>query len=68
MVTNNPTTNGWILFVVVLGATLVLIGQEVSALQNWDAAWTPAFVGKALFHMGTVIGAFFAGKQIPTQA
>lgn len=56
---------GWVLFVAALGAVLGLLGAEVSQLANWNQAVTTAFVGKAMVHVGAVIGAFVGGKLLP---
>ncbi len=61
--TRNHT--GWLVFIAALGMMAGLLGHEVSALNSWDTAMSPGFVGKALVHFGTVIGAFIAGKLLP---
>lgn len=61
-----PTTTGWFLFIAALGMMAGLMGAEVSGLPDWAPIITPAFVGKALIHVSTVVAAFIGGKLIPT--
>lgn len=58
---------GWTLFIVALGMMAGLLAPEVSALSSWTSAMQPAFAGKALAHFAVVVGAFGAGKIIPTR-
>jgi len=44
-----------------------LSAADVSQLKDWHEAISPAFVGLFMAHMGVVIGAFVAGKLIPTE-
>jgi hypothetical protein len=60
------TTTGNIIFVAALGAVLGLLGNEVKGLQDWGQSITPSFIGTALMHLGTVIGAYVGGRLIPT--
>jgi hypothetical protein len=62
-----PTHTGWLLFAAALGMMATLIAPEVAALSAWGDAVTPAFLGKTLAHFGVVVGAFVAGKLIPTE-
>ena len=57
---------GWFLFLAAFGMMLTLEAVEISKLQAWSDATTPAFVGIAAAHIGTVIAAFIGGKLIPT--
>ena len=57
----NQRRTGWGLFVVILGATLLLIGADLRELESFDDAQTPQFIGDSLIAIGTVIGAFFGG-------
>lgn len=59
-------TTGWMVFLAALGMLLGLMASEVSALQSWDAAMAPPFVGKMMAHLGITIAAFVGGKLIPT--
>lgn len=63
----NSTQTGWMLFVAAIGAMATLMAVEITNLQEWHFATTPEFVGKALAHVGTVIGAFVGGRLIPTK-
>ena len=58
-------TAGWIVLAAALGMMATLIGTEIAALPDWQPVVTPGFVGKAAIHLGTVIGAFVAGKLLP---
>lgn len=60
------TVGGWIVFAAAIGMMMTLLSGEVVGLQTWAAALTPAFVGKAMAHVGVVIAAFIGGKLIPT--
>jgi hypothetical protein len=60
------TTTGNIIFIAALGAVLGLLGNEVKELQDWGQSVTPSFIGTALMHLGTVIGAYVGGRLIPT--
>lgn len=61
------TQTGYIVLVAALGVMATLVGNEVVNFHSWREALAPAFVGKALIHLGTVIGAFIGGKLIPTE-
>lgn len=63
----SQTTQGWIVFVAAMGMVLGLLGAEVGQLTAWDSAMSPAFVGKSLIHVATVIAAFVGGRLIPTR-
>lgn len=63
-----PGTTGWAIAIAALGMMAAAIGSEVSGLESWAEASTPAFMGKALVHLGAVIGAFVGGKMIPTSS
>ena len=57
---------GYVMFVAALGMMASLLAPEVSALASWPDVFTPMFMGKVFAHVGAVIGAFVAGKMIPT--
>lgn len=60
-----PNTKGWLGFVGALGMMAVSLSPEVESLASWATVTSPAFVGKLLFHFGSVVMAFYAGKGIP---
>lgn len=53
---------GWVLAIAALGMMAGLLGNEIASMPAWDTVWTPAFVGKALGHLGTVIAAYVGGR------
>lgn len=57
---------GWIVFLAAIGMMAGLMSAEVRELTTWAEAFTPAFVGGLLTHFAAVIGAFVAGRLIPT--
>jgi hypothetical protein len=61
------STAGWLIGIAAFGMMAAALGNEVMGLNTWAAIMTPAFVGKALVHLGAVIGAFVGGKMIPTE-
>ena len=61
-----PHHTGYVVFLAALGVMAALVGNEVSTFQHWNQVLTPAFIGKTLIHVGTVVGAFVGGKLIPT--
>lgn len=61
-----PTTKGWGLFLAALGIMAGLLGNDIMQMHDLGEVLSPAFIGSALIHLGTVIGAFMAGKIIPT--
>ena len=65
---SKPAVIGNIVFLAAFGTALGLIGNEVSALSSWRPVLEPAFVGKTLIHLGTVVGAYVGGRLIPTGA
>jgi hypothetical protein len=58
---------GWSVLIVALGMTLGLLGNEISAITDWNQVVTPAFVGKAFIHLSVVIGAWAGGKLMPAK-
>lgn len=62
----NASAIGWTLLGVAMASALGLLGTEIAALSSWSEATTPAFVGKSFVHLGTVMAAFWGGKQMPT--
>lgn len=63
----NKKAAGYVVLLAALGMTLGLIGQEVKGITTWTDLLTPAFVGTTLVHLGTVIGAYVAGRFTPTK-
>ena len=61
------TGKGYLILVAALGMTAGLIGAEFASLTSFHDTITPAFVGKALIHISTVVAAFVGGKLIPTE-
>lgn len=61
----NGQTKWYALLVAALGMTAGLMGAEIAALESWEPILTPAFVGRSLMSLATVIGAFVAGKKLP---
>lgn len=59
---------GWLIFIAAIGMTLTLLSVEVTNLEAWESATSPVFIGKAMAHVGTVIGAFIAGKLVPSMS
>ena len=59
-------TGGWALLAAGIGTALALLGAEMSQLNEWHAAITPAFVGKAIGHIAAALLAFAGGKLLPT--
>ncbi len=62
------SVSGLVLFVAALGMMAGLLGAEIAQLNNWDPVLTPAFLGKALIHIATVITAYISGQLVPTSA
>ncbi len=60
------TSTGWVVFIAALGMMFGLLAVDVSQLDHWAQATTPAFIGQILGHLGAVIAAFCGGKLIPT--
>lgn len=60
------TTTGMAFGLAALGMTVGLLGAEISQLQDWQPVVTPAFVGKSLMHVATVIAAYVSGQLVPT--
>ena len=63
----NNTKAGWMIGVAAFGMMAAALGNEVIALNDWSSVVTPAFVGKAMIHLGAVVGAFVEGKMIPIE-
>ena len=61
------TGKGWTLFIAALGLMFTLMSNEIADLMTWGDAAAPGFVAKLIGHAGTVIGAFIAGRLIPTK-
>ena len=62
----SPQNTGWFLFIASLGMMAALVSNDITSLEAWESATSPAFVGKLLANVGTVITAFIGGKMIPT--
>lgn len=60
-----PNAKGWLGFLGALAMMAVSLSPEVEALASWDTVTSPQFVGRVLFHFGSVVMAFYAGKGIP---
>ena len=58
---------GWIVFVAALGMMATLMSAEIRDLVSWNDIATPSFVGTLLAHFGAVVGAFVAGKLMPSR-
>lgn len=56
---------GWLILLAAFGMWVGLIGAELSMLHEWSEATAVPFVGKALLHLATVIGAAIGGKFLP---
>ncbi len=56
---------GWLTFVAAVAVMAGLLGNEIMGMTGWAEAFTPQFVGKSLIHLGTVVGAFLGGRQLP---
>jgi hypothetical protein len=54
--------------VAAVGMCLGLLGTEIAGLGTWAAIWTPAFIGKSLGHVATVLAAYASGQLIPTSS
>ncbi len=63
----SQTTTGWLILIAALGMMMTLMAVDVSNLTTWNAIFTPAFIGSAMAHFGTVIAAFIGGKLIPNE-
>lgn len=59
-------TTGWIVLIAALGMGAGLVGLEIQGFESWADGMTPAFVGKSLGHLATVIAAFVSGQLVPT--
>ena len=57
---------GWIVFIAAFGMMCGLMSAEVRELSSWSDATTPNFLGDLLAHFAAVVGAFVAGRLIPT--
>lgn len=56
---------GAILVLAAAGMLATLLSVEIANLPNWHAVLAPAFVGKALAHVGAVLAAAVGGKLLP---
>lgn len=64
----NRSSMGWVLLIAAVGMAFGLLGAEISQLPDWRPVLQPAFVGKALAHLATVIAAYVSGQLVPTAA
>jgi hypothetical protein len=55
------------IFIAALGMMAGLTAADVTTLKSWQEAVTPEFVGLQMLHFSVVVGAFIAGKLIPTE-
>lgn len=62
-----PKQTGYFVFIAAIGVMAGLLGNEVAQFSSWSEGFTPRFVGTALIHLGTVVGAFVGGRLIPTR-
>lgn len=62
----NRSTLGIVTMIAAVGMMAGMIGAEIKDLESWVFIQTPEFVGKALMHIASVIGAFVAGQLVPT--
>lgn len=53
---------GWIAVVAALGFFLVNIAAEIAKLGSWDRLSGTEFAASTVFHLGTALGMFAAGK------
>lgn len=60
------TSSGWTLVIAALGMTAGLLGAEISGMESWETVAAPAFIGKSLAHLATVIAAYVGGQLVPT--
>lgn len=60
-----PRATGNVIFVAALGMVLLGLSSEVRGLHDLRETWTPDFLGKVMWHIGTVIGAYVGGRIIP---
>lgn len=56
----NFTTKHW----AVVGAMLIAIGTQLSGLQSFHDALTPAFIGGFLLMVGTNVATLFLGAPV----
>lgn len=63
-VEQTQNTIGVVVIVAAIGMTFGLLGSEISGIDDWDAVRTPAFVGKSLIHISTVIASAIGGSLI----
>lgn len=61
----NRYTMGWTIFVTMFGMMCISLGNDIKELKDANELYTVSFVGSALVHLGTVIGAFVGGKIMP---
>lgn len=61
----SQSTTGWVIFIGAIGMMCTLLSADIAKLASWGAAFSPAFVGIMLAHLGVVIAAFIGGKLIP---
>jgi hypothetical protein len=60
-------TAGYAVLITMLGMALVTMGQEIKGVTTWGELLTPQFVGTALMHLGTVVGAYVGGRFTPNK-
>lgn len=56
---------GWVVLAGAIFMLLTSMSGDVAELENWGGMMNPAFVGRMLLHIGSVGGAWFAGKLMP---
>ena len=57
--------SGRIVGIAAVGMLAGLVGVEIAGMASWDVA-SPAFVGKMLVHVASVVAAYVSGQLIPT--
>lgn len=59
-------TTGWILVAAAIGMFCNMVAIDIAQLPAWETVRdNPAFVGKLVGYLGTVLTAFAAGKLLP---
>jgi hypothetical protein len=59
-----PKHVGLLIFISALGSFLALAAVNVSELQSWSDASSPAFVAKLMIHLATVIASYVGGRIV----
>lgn len=59
-----PRHVGLLIFISALGSFLALAAVNVSELQDWQDASSPAFIAKLMIHLATVIASYVGGRIV----